>query len=300
MELRHLRYFLAVADAMSFTGAANALNLSQPSLSVQIAALEDELGTALFDRLGRRLVLTQAGHLFRDHARRVLRDLEQGVQEVHELTGAERGRLLVGTLSTVNSYLIPPVVSRFRRRFPKVHLQVHAQPSADIETNLLANRLDIGLCLLPVSDSRLAATHLFDETLCLVAPATFTRLGRRAKMCELASLPLVLMPADYCLRRMVEAECAEAGVRPQVSVEMTSPDGILDAVEQGAGLTVLPELFVRHRLRRGGLRMIELSGPVPTHGVGLVHLAHRHLGVAVEEFVGLCRSVRSELARTDR
>jgi DNA-binding transcriptional LysR family regulator len=297
MEMRQLRYFLAVAEAQNFTRAAEAVHVSQPSLSVQIAALEEEVGAPLFDRLGRRVALTQAGQVLYEHAQRVMREIEQGTQAIQELKGAGGGRLLVGTLSTVNSYLIPPLVSRFRQRFPLVHLQIQARPSADIVADLLANRLDLGLCLLPVQNERLTASRLFDETLCLVAPPSFRHLSARMRMKELADLPLVLMPADYCLRKMIEAECADAGVRPRVSVEMTSPEGILDAVKQGAGLTVLPELFVRHRLSGDTLRIIELYDPVPKHPVGLAYLATRHLGLAAQEFIRLCRDILIGLNR---
>lgn len=289
MEMRQLRYFLAVAEQSSFTRAAEAVHVSQPSLSVQIAAMEEEVGAPLFDRLGRRVVLTEAGQILREHAARVVRDLESGVQAIHELKGAERGRLMVGALSTVNSYLIPPLVSQFRRRFPNVSLHVQARPSSDIVEDVLAARLDMGLCLLPVNDARLFSRRLFNETLCLVAPKGAAPLSGRVRMRELAKLPLVLMPADYCLRKMVEAECKLAGVRPQVSVEMTSPDGILEAVRQGAGYTILPTLFVRRHVKGGSLRMIALCDPVPKHPVGLIHLANRHLGLAAREFIELCR-----------
>ncbi|MBM4123350.1 MAG: LysR family transcriptional regulator [Nitrospira sp.] len=295
MEMRQLRYFLAVAKQENFTRAAEIIHVSQPSLSVQIAALEEEVGLPLFDRMGRRVALTEAGEILREHAVRVLDDLEQGVQAIQELKGAERGRLIVGALSTVNSYLIPPLVCRFRGRFPNVHLQVHAQPSSDIVADLLAHRRDLGLCLLPPNEDRLATVHLFDETLVLVAPADFRPAVSRMRMEELAKFPLVLMPVDYCLRKMVEAECARAGVKPQVSVEMTAPEGILEAVRHGAGLSILPEFYVRQRLRGQALRVIRLHDPVPKHPVVLAYLAGRHLGRAAQEFIRLCRTTFLEL-----
>jgi LysR family transcriptional regulator, cyn operon transcriptional activator len=295
MELRQLRYFLAVAECGNFTRAAEKVAISQPSLSVQIAALEEELGALLFDRLGRYVALTEAGRVFRDHALRVIRETELAAQSVRELTDAEQGRLLVGVLSTVNSYLIPPLVCRFKQRFPHVHLQVHAQPSSAIEEAVAANRLDLGLCLLPTANDRLITSRLFTETLVLVSPPGVRPTAKRIRMRDLATLPLVLLPNDYCLRKMIEAECAEAGVRPQVSVEMTSPEGILEAVKEGAGLTILPELFVRHRTRGSMLRLIELYDPVPRHDVGIVSLAHRHLGKAAQEFVRLCRTTLDDL-----
>lgn len=291
MELRQLRYFLAVAEHRNFTRAADAVHVSQPSLSVQIQALEEELGSPLFDRMGRQVRLTPAGELLLEHAARAMRDLERAGDAIRELNGAERGRLVVGTLSTVNTYLIPRLVTEFRRRFPKIHLQVHARPSVEIESALVKNEMDIGVCLLPVSHEHLQATRLFDETLCLVGPAPVRGAPsrRRTRLRELGDLPLILMPADYCLRKMIEAECAEAGIRPQVAVEMTSPEGIVEAVTQGTGWTVLPELYVRHHLRGKALQIVELYDPIPRHAVGLVQLTRRHLGMAAQVFTRLCR-----------
>lgn len=295
MELRHLRYFLAVATSQNFTKASEVLHVSQPSLSVQIKNLEEELGTRLFDRLGRTIALTQAGSLFRDHAERALREVEQAAQLIRELDGAQRGRLIVGTLATVNSYLIPPLVSQFKQRFPAVHLQVHSQPSAEIVAGLLTNRLDLGLCLLPVPQDQLTTIPLFDERLVLVAPAQHRLAQSRLRMRDLGGLPLVLMPADYCLRKMVEEECALAGVTTQVVLEMTSPEGILQAVTEGAGLTILPELYVRQRLVRSKLRMIDLYDPVPRHAVGLAYRFNRYQNLAAKEFGALCRSIMGSL-----
>jgi LysR family cyn operon transcriptional activator len=294
VELRQLRYFMAVAESSHFTKGAEKVAVSQPSLSVQIAALEAELGTPLFDRLGRQVRLTEAGRLLHGHAERIMRELEMASQSIRELAGGEQGRLIVGALSTVNTYVVPPLVCRFKQRFPRVHLQIRAQASAVVEEDLLANRVDIGICLLPITDHRLIATRLFMETLCLVGPVA-TRTATRLRMRELAGLPLVLLPSDYCLRKMIEAECAAAGIMPEVSVEMASPEGILEAVRQGAGYTILPELYVRHRVRHGGLRMIRLYDPVPRHTVGIVHRANHHLGKAAQEFVRLCRVTIQDL-----
>lgn len=300
MELRQLRYFLAVAATQNFTRAAETVHVSQPSLSIQIAALEDELGAKLFDRLGRKAALTQAGELFREHAGRVLRELEQAVQVVQELQGAQRGRLVVGTVATVNSYLIPPLVSRFTQRFPGIHLQVHAQPSTEIVAGLLANRLDVGICLLPVTHDRLTVVPLFDERLVLVAPANTPMKNTRLRMHELGGLPLVLMPVDYCLRKMVEAECAEAMIQPQVVLEMTSPEGILQAVAGGAGFTILPELYVRMRPPGLSLRTIDLYDPVPRHSVGLVFPSDRYQNLAAKEFGNLCRDAMTMILGTGK
>jgi len=295
MELRHLRYFLAVAAAESFTKASEKLHVSQPSLSIQIRDLEVELGARLLDRLGRKVLLTQAGELFRDHAQRAIHEMEQATQLVQEMQGAHRGRLAVGTLATVNSYLIAPLVSQFKQKFPGIHLQVHSLPSTDIVNGLLANTLDVGICLLPVPHDGLDTDVLFDERLVLVVPSRYPLSRSRLRMKDLGGLPLILMPVDYCLRKMVEAECAEARVKTQIVLEMTSPEGILQAVAEGAGLTILPELYVRLRLARSGLKIIDLYDPIPHHSVGLAYRAYRHQNIAAREFGNLCRTTMSQL-----
>lgn len=300
MELRQIEYFMAVATHQNFSRAAEHVHISQPSLSIQIGGLEKELGTRLFDRLGRKVILTQAGELFHVHAERALRELDQAEQVVHELLGAKRGRLVVGTLSTVNSYLIAPLVSRFKQRFPDIHLQVHAQPSSDIVSGLLTNRLDIGICLLPLTHPQVTTVPLLEERLALIVPPGMKIGKRRARMQDLARLPLVLMPVDYCLRKMVEAECAKAGVHPQVVLEMSSPEGILQAVAEGTGATILPELYVRSRLPATQLQVIDLYDPTPRHTVGLAYLTKRYRGQAAEEFATLCETTMRDLQSVSR
>ncbi|MCE3223817.1 MAG: Transcriptional regulator, LysR family [Nitrospira sp.] len=295
MELRQIHYFMAVATHQNFSRAAEHVHVSQPSLSVQISGLEQELGTRLFDRLGRKVVLTQAGELFHTHAERALRELEQAAHVVHELHGARRGRLIVGALSTVNSYLITPLVTKFKQRFPDIQLQVHALPSSEVVSGLLGNRLDLGICLLPLAHPQLTMVPLLEERLALIAPPDMKIVKKRMRMQDLAFLPLVLMPVDYCLRKMVEAECAKAGVHPKVVLEMSSPDGILEAVAEGTGATILPELYVRPRLARGNLQLIDLYDPAPRHGVGLAFLTKRYRGPAAEEFARLCETTIREL-----
>ena len=112
--------------------------------------------------------------------------------------------------------------------------------------------------------------------------------------------PLILMPIDYCLRKMVENECARAGVHPQVSLEMSSPEGILQAVSEGAGMTILPELYVRLRLPGSDLQIVDLYGPTPRHPVGLAFLKHRQQNLAATEFANLCQATMKELLMAPR
>ncbi len=153
----------------------------------------------------------------------------------------------------------------------------------------------MGICLLPVPHNQLTTVPLFDERLVLVAPAPHPLTQSRLRMQDLGGLPLILTPVDYRLRKMVEAECAKAQIKTQVVLEMTSPEGILQAVAEGAGLTTFPELYVRLRLAGSGLRTIDLYAPVPRNSVGLAYQANRYQNIAAREFGTLCRTTMTRL-----
>ena len=168
-----------------------------------------------------------------------LSGIGSAAQVVHELLGAKRGCLVVGHLVDRQLYLIALLrLPCFKQRFPEIHLQVHAQPSSDIVN---------GPCQLPRYRHLPTAAHAplhddhrscSEERLALIAPTSMSIGKSCAGNAGSARLPLVLMPVDYCLRKMVEAECAKAGVHPQVVLEMSSPEGILQAVAEGTGATI--------------------------------------------------------------
>ena len=133
MELRHLRYFLAVADVAHFRRAAELLHVSQPTLSLQVQQLEKELGVPLFDRIGRRVRLTAAGELFRDRARRIFRELDEARVGLDELDILRRGRVAVGVVQTVNTYLIPAAAAEFTAAYPGVTLSVEELSASGVE-----------------------------------------------------------------------------------------------------------------------------------------------------------------------
>lgn len=290
MELRHIRYFLAVADAEHFTRAADDLHVSQPALSQQVRQLEEELGTPLFDRMGRRVRLTRAGETFRAHARRILAEVTEAHSALHELDALERGVLTVAAVQTVNAYMIPPVVSRFRKAYPGITLKVEELSADEIERGVREGRLDLGLTFVPAREEGLAAEALFEEELVLVA-STRHRLARRRSV-EVSALdgePLVLLPQKFCTRRVIDAALQTARVQPRVAVEMNSIEGILRTVKTSAGATIVPELAIG--LSAGlGLKVIRLANPTPRRTVGIIFAEGAHRPAAAREFVAMLRA----------
>jgi LysR family transcriptional regulator, cyn operon transcriptional activator len=269
VELRHLRYFLAVAEEAHFRRAAEALHVSQPTLSLQVQELEKELGVALFDRIGRRVRLTQAGQVFRDYARRALAVLDDGKAALGEIDGMLRGSLCVGVVQTVNAYLIPPVIARFSTDYPNVRLRVEELAAVEIENGILNGTLDLGVSFLPPAHKEIESEHLFDEEFVLAVPLAHRLASRdRITLSELDGEPLCLLGKKFCTRRIIDEGFIRAGVQPVVAVEMNSVEGIVAVVKAGGPATILPALALSGQ----SLKAVRIDRPTPKRTVSLLKL----------------------------
>ena len=294
MEFRHLRYFLAVADALHFTKAAEGLPVSQPALSAQVKQLEHEVGVPLFDRVGRSVQLTRAGSIFREHARRALREMELAQLAIAEVEGLHRGTLSVGIVQTVNAYLIPEIVTRFSTLHPQVGLKLDELSGPDIEAGVRDGILDVGIGFLPVTSDRLESQPLFEEDFVLIASARhrFAK-RRRLSLSSLSDESLILLPGIFCTRRLLNASFEQAGIQPKIIVEMNSIEGILATVRTSTLATILPRLSLglgRHPV----LRAIALKNPTPRRGIGLLWKKGGYRSGAVRALADQVKSVVRE------
>lgn len=293
LELRHLRYFLAVAEASHFTRAAAKLHVTQPTLSHQIRQLEGQLNLPLFDRVGRRVKLTAAGELLLPHARRVLRELEEAQTALGELHGLKRGEIKVGIVQTVNACVIPEIVARFSATHRGIRVTCAEMSVGEIEAGLEAGRLDLGIGFLPAAHPLIEGEKLFTEELVAVVPARHRWQKRRQlAVSELAGEPLVLLSPHYCTRQLVDRAFAKARVRPAVQVEMNSIESILSTVRQASLISVLPSLALCRRDE--GLKPIPLVKPTPRRSVGLLWMRGAHRRFAAEAFAAVAGKVLAE------
>jgi LysR family cyn operon transcriptional activator len=293
IELRHLRYFLAVAETSHFTRAAAKLHVTQPTLSHQIRQLEGQLNLRLFDRIGRRIKLTAAGELLLPHARRVLRELEQAQVALGELHGLKRGLLRVGIMQTVNTCLIPEIVSRFSAAHPGVRITCNAMAVDDLESALESGKLDLGISFMPTTRDTLQGQRLFTEELVLVTRVGHPLARRRGlKVRELSAVPLVLLSPKYCTRQIIDRALAEALARLEVRVEMNSIESIVATVRQSDLVSILPSLALC--LREDGLATVPLSQPKPSRTVGLLWLRGAHRRSAAQAFATVAEQALAE------
>ncbi len=250
MELRHLRYFLAVAEELNVRRAAQRLHVSQPPLSRQIHDLEDELETKLFDRSKQRLTLTPAGECFLREVRQILSHVQRAAQLAQAASRGEAGQLSVAILPPIGGLFLPPAIREFRRRFPVVDLTILDLVPQEQMTALMDRRIDLGFVPLPVVNLMPDIEFEIVREVDLVAalpPGHRLARQRRLKLRSLAHEPFVLLNRSSAalLHDWVLNLCREAGFEAQIVKEANSPASILELVSAGFGVALLPSLFQR-------------------------------------------------------
>ncbi|WP_129629237.1 LysR family transcriptional regulator [Candidatus Oscillochloris fontis] len=246
MELRHLRYFEAVARHSHVTRAAAELHIAQPALSKQVSQLEHELGVALFDRVGRNVRLTEAGEALLPHARAVMAQVEAARAEMAERIGLRKGRATVGAPPTVGNQLLPPVLAIFNKRYSGIELRLHEAGVQTLLDLLETGLTDVAVVTLPVDDENLTVLPLFTEEM-VIAVWRGHRLAERSEVSisELAEEPWVLSPENYELREAALSVCERAGFTPRVVLDGGQTDTLLRFVAAGLGIALVPRLAVQ-------------------------------------------------------
>ncbi|MFF7729093.1 transcriptional regulator CynR [Streptomyces sp. NPDC008001] len=295
MELRHLRYLLAVAEHANFTRAAEALHISQPTLSQQVKQLERALRVQLLDRSGRTVRLTDAGEAFTRYARRALQDLAAGERAVLDVQDLSRGTLRLAVTPTFTAYLIGPLVADFHARYGGITLDLREMAQDRIEPALLADELDLGIAFSREHLPGIAGTGLFTETLGLVVGPGHPCAGRSTALPagELAAHPLALLSGDFATRRHIDAYLAGHGVTPRISVEANSINALTEIVGRSALATVLPDAITRGTAH---LHPVPLDPPLPARTVTLLRREAGYRSAAARAFTALARRWAPEQA----
>ncbi len=272
MELRHLRYFVTVAEELHFGRAAGKLHISQPPLSMQIRALENELGVTLFNRTQRRVSLTQAGAALLGEARHILARVEQAVLMTKRAGRGEIGELAIGFISVADYNVLPVVLREFRRRFPLVKLTLRESTTDAQIRDLLAGRIDVGFMLPPINEASLQSVPILREPLIAALPAKHPLAGRPGKLGleKLKDAPFILFPRPYApgLYDDIVSCCKAAGFSPQVEQEAIQMQTIVSLVSAELGVALIPASLTN--LQRTGVTYKLLKGGSPLTEVHLV------------------------------
>ena len=251
MELRYLRYFVAVAEELSFTRAAERLNMAQPPLSQQIRRLEARLGATLLHRTKRRVELTEAGRVFLHQAYQAVHSIEQGVLLAQRADRGEIGRLAIGFLVYVSYTLIPPILREFRARFPGVHVALRLLTNAQQTAALRTGQVDVSFMRPPIDKPDIASKLILRERFILAMPATHPLAGKTAvSIKQFKNDPFIMYARDLgpTFHSALFGFCEKSGFSPKIALEVSQINVAVGLVGAGIGVALVPESAKRMHL----------------------------------------------------
>ncbi|MEB5838469.1 transcriptional regulator CynR [Pantoea dispersa] len=293
MLARHIRYFQAVAEHLSFTKAAAALHVSQPALSQLVRQLEESLGAQLFDRSGRATRLTDAGEAYLQYVRRAAHELQEATRAIHDVGDLSRGSLRLAVTPTFTTYLVGPLVEAFHSRYPGISLNVREISQESIEEQLLAGELDVGIAFGEVSAQEIDAIPLLDETFALVV-STLHPLAQEKSigLQALSTESLVLLSREFATREQIDRYCLKHGIHPKVLMEADALGAVIEIVRRTRLSTLLPTKTAQ---AQDNLVAIALEPEHLTRTAVLMRRRDAYQSFAARVFTGLAVEVAAQL-----
>lgn len=298
MELHQLRYFVAVAESGGFSKAAKRCFVAQPSLSQQIIKLESELGSKLFDRLGRSVVLTETGKALLPKARLILSEADNIKTGITEEVDSGAGILRVGIIPTIAPYMLPGSLKRFSESFPKAKLALNENLTEKLVEGLIELEIDIAIMSLPIENKLVQTEVLFDDPLVLaLSPEHPLSEAKEIRIEDLKEIPFIALGEEQCLGEQVKNFCYERQINPDIICRTWNLSTIQQFVSLGDGVSLVPKMFVNTDTSSTCIyRNIEGQAPART----VVAAWHKHrrpsklakglINVIKEEYDTLLRS----------
>ena len=288
MDLGQLEALIQVAARRSFSRAAEALGLTQPSVTARIQSLERDLGEPLFERNGRGVRLTEVGASFLPHAQRVLQALQDGRDAVHALRQLEAGTLRLAAAPTISTYVLPGLLKEFRSRYPQLEVSVRTEYSDQIVQMVLADEAEVGLER-SISHPDAVTVPLYEDEVVLVTSRDHP-FGERAPVSieEVGQRRLIMFNRGSSYYTLVDNALRQAGALVSPTMELDNMEATKKMVDEGLGIAFLPKVAVERELERGELRLVQVTGmAMPRRQIAMIYRRGRPLGRAARAFVAL-------------
>lgn len=272
MNLRDLKYLVALAEHRHFGKAAAACFVSQPTLSTQIRKLEEELGVSLVERAPRKVMLTPSGRDAAERARRIVAEVEQMKESARRSQDPEAGTVRLGIFPTLGPYLLPHVIPRIRERFPQLELLLVEEKSDVLLSRLREGRLDAGLLAMPIHDDQLHCEFLFEEPFLLAVSQSHRMASRSSlKLDELDQQKLLLLEDGHCLREQALEVCRLSGANEKSEFRATSLETLRQMVAANVGMTLLPILATKPPVAQSdSIHLLTFEDSHPSRRIAMV------------------------------
>jgi DNA-binding transcriptional LysR family regulator len=279
MHLRHLESFVAVAEHLNFSRAAEDLHVAQPAVSQQIRALETELGVLLFDRIGKKVSLTEAGRALLPYARQILALVNAAENEVRERDQLKRGKTSLGAPPTVSTHVLPEQLTHFHQLWPGLEVALREAGTKTLLTLVEDGKLDLAIVSTDTLPESVESAPFLEETYILAVSSRHPFLGKRqtVKLADLNAEPFILFPEGYKLREVTLNACRSAGFDPKIVLDGGAMQSALEFVGAGLGVALVPELALTES---NNIHAVRISDQALRRKLGLVWLKGRVLSPA--------------------
>lgn len=290
MDIRHLHYFLEVARQKSFTKAAQALYITQPSISKTVKNLEEELGVTLLDRYGKKVELTDAGEVFARQAQEIVTSFHNLSSELDDLMNLKKGHIRIGLPPMIGSSFFPKVIGEFYKQYPNVTIQLFEDGGKKVESDVVSGALDIGVTVLPADDSLLDGYVFVRESLKVVLHPTHLLAGEQEiSLSDLREDAFILFREDFTLHDRIIGACQKAGYQPRIIYESAQWDLISNMVAAGLGVALMPETICME-LDVEEVCILPLQERIPWE-LGMVWRKDRYQSFAVREWIAFTETM---------
>jgi DNA-binding transcriptional LysR family regulator len=295
MDVRDLQVFLSVAKHLNFTRAGEEIHLSQPSVSVRVRHLEEELGVKLFEQLGKRMTLTEAGQMLVPYARRVVAALDDARHAIEELQGLERGTLRIGASTTPGMYLVPKLIATFKLKYPKIETRLEIQDTRQIEGEVIRNEFDFGFVGGHLVGSEVEVMPWLTDEIVLVAPTghPLTR-KKRVTISDLKGEQFISREQGSATQAIVDDRLRASGLELATVMEMNNPEAVKKAVQSGLGVAFLSRYAVETELKAKTLADVTIKDLRLNRELKIVYRKDKHLSRAAQAFIKVAHIASEE------
>lgn len=283
MDIRHLEYFIEVARYCSFTKAAQTLYISQPAISKAIKNIEDEFGIVLFDRSGKKVILTDAGKILYNQAKSIVKSFNSLSTEINDLVNLEKGNIRIGLPPMIGSNFFPKVITQFHEKYPNVTIQLVEVGAKRVETEVGNGNLDMGVAVLPTDEEIFHTFQFVKDSLKLIVHPSHPLAEREVvTLSELAEEDFVYFHEDFTLHDRILEECLNRGFEPRIISKSSQWDFIVEMVAFNLGIALMPETICKELTC---VKVLPLTEPeIPWH-LGIIWRRDGYLSFAAREWI---------------
>ncbi len=298
MNLNQLKIFYAVAQKKSFTLAARELFLTQPAVTIQIQKLEADFETKLFDRVGKKIFLTESGKTLYSYAERILALLDQAEEALIDVKGLKSGKLTIGASATVGSYYLPKIFEVFGKQYPDIEIQMNLTNSHQVVKDILAFKSDLGFVGELHNYKGLVIIPFLEEELVLIVPPNHPFAhGEGVSLRDLVGQPFIAREVGSATRELVEEKVGRKGVSLKVVMDIASNEAIKKAVENGLGLSIMSKHVVQKEVDQGLVRIVPFTREKLMRKFFIIYHEDKYLSSIIRAFLNIASTVSSHFWR---